>query len=62
MKVWCYEAYTLWYLAVFSMTGSIFAFACKTVQSLHNPINTKSLKMHFFKYGIVSANIAEIDT
>ena len=37
MKVWCWEAYTLWYLTVFSMTVPIFAFAFKTVQSLHNP-------------------------
>ena len=39
------EAYTL---EVFSMTGPIFAFSCKTVQSLHNPNNTKSLKTALF--------------
>ena len=48
MKVWRYEAYTLWYLAVFSMTGPISAFACKTVQSIHDPNNTKSLKIALF--------------
>ena len=47
---------------MFSMTGPIFAFACKTVQSLHNPNNTNSLKKSIIlKYGIVSTNIAEID-
>ena len=51
----------MWYLAVFSTTGPIFAFACKTVQSLHNPNNTKSLKLHYFEIWYTSANIAEID-
>ena len=39
----------MWYLPLFSMTGPIFAFARKTVQSLHNPNNTKSLKMYYFE-------------
>ena len=43
------------------MTGPIFAFACKTVQSLHNANNANSLKCIILKYGIVSANVAEID-